>query len=63
MPDLRPEEISTAYRTWNDADRIAAHRAMTPSQRLALALEVSRAALRFADGRRAEFPPSKPPGS
>jgi hypothetical protein len=63
VPDRRPDEISTAYRTWNDADRIAAHRAMTPSQRLTLAVEASRAALRFATGRRAEGPPPKRPGS
>ncbi|MDA0166004.1 hypothetical protein OM076_37415 [Solirubrobacter ginsenosidimutans] len=33
---------------WNDTDAIARHRAMTPSQRLTLAIEVSRAALLFA---------------
>lgn len=38
--------------TWNDAARIAAHRAMSPAQRVALALQASRAALRFANGRR-----------
>jgi len=44
--------------TWNDADRIAAHRALSPEQRVALALEASRAALRFATGRRREAPRS-----
>jgi hypothetical protein len=40
--------------TWNDTEAINRHRAMTPSQRVALAIEVSRAALRFAEaGRRA----------
>jgi hypothetical protein len=34
--------------TWNDAEAIARHRAMTPSQRVALAIEISRAALLFA---------------
>jgi hypothetical protein len=38
--------------TWNDAEAIARHRAMTPSERLALAIEVSRAALRFAQAER-----------
>jgi hypothetical protein len=59
VPDPRREQISTAHHTWNDADRIAAHRAMTPSQRLALAIEARRAALRFANGRRVEAPQSK----
>jgi hypothetical protein len=34
--------------TWNDTEAISRHRAMTPSQRVALAIEISRAALRFA---------------
>jgi len=44
--------------TWNDPERIATHRAMSPAQRVALALEASRAALRFATGRRREAPRS-----
>ena len=38
--------------TWNDTEAIARHRAMTPSQRVALAVEISRAALRFAQAQR-----------
>jgi hypothetical protein len=34
--------------TWNDTDAIDRHREMSPSQRLALAIEASRAALEFA---------------
>src|SRR4051794_25066661 len=34
--------------TWNDTEAIARYRALTPSQRLTLAIEVSRAALMFA---------------
>jgi len=38
--------------TWNDTEAINRHRAMTPSQRVALAIEVSRAALLFAEAAR-----------
>jgi hypothetical protein len=38
--------------TWNDTEAINRHRAMTPSQRVALAIEASRAALRFAEAPR-----------
>ena len=38
--------------TWNDTEAIARHRALTPSQRVALAIEISRAALRFAQAER-----------
>ena len=38
--------------TWNDTEAIARHRAMTPSQRVALAIEISRAALRFTQAQR-----------
>jgi len=41
-------------RTWNDSRRITAHRAMSPKERLRLTIEASRAALRFAQGRRVE---------
>jgi hypothetical protein len=40
--------------TWNDAERIAAHRLLTPSERLRLTIELSRSVLRFANGRRVE---------
>src|SRR6478672_6005893 len=43
-----PDLPSQRGETWNDTDAIARHRAMTRSQRLALAIEVSRAALMFA---------------
>jgi hypothetical protein len=40
--------------TWNDTEAINRHRTMTPSERVALAIEVSKAALLFAEaGRRA----------
>jgi hypothetical protein len=38
--------------TWNDTEAINRHREMTPSQRVALAIEASRAALRFANAPR-----------
>ena len=38
--------------TWNDTGAINRHRAMTPSERLALAIEASRAALLFAEADR-----------
>jgi hypothetical protein len=50
-PRDRPSERGE---TWNDTEAIDRHREMTPEQRVALAIEVSRAALRFAEaGRRA----------
>jgi hypothetical protein len=38
--------------TWNDTEAIDRHRAMTPSERVALAIQISRAALRFAHAER-----------
>jgi hypothetical protein len=38
--------------TWNDTEAINRHRTMTPSQRVALAIQISRAALRFAHAER-----------
>jgi hypothetical protein len=38
--------------TWNDTEAINRHREMTPSQRVALAIQISRAALRFAHAKR-----------
>jgi hypothetical protein len=38
--------------TWNDTEAIARHRDMTPAQRVMLAIEASRAAMRFAEGAR-----------
>jgi hypothetical protein len=40
--------------TWNDPARIAFHRRLTPSARVRLMIEASRAALRFAHGRRVD---------
>jgi hypothetical protein len=54
MPPDPERARARASGTWNDPERIAAHRAMSPSVRLALTLEVSRAALRFANGRRVD---------
>jgi hypothetical protein len=47
-PDPRRAEPPT----WNDSVRIAVHRRLTPSARVKLTIEASRAALRFAHGRR-----------
>ncbi len=38
--------------TWNDPARIDVHRRLSPSARIRLTTEASRAALRFASGRR-----------
>jgi len=38
--------------TWNDTEAINRHRVMTPSQRVALAIQISRAALQFAHAER-----------
>ena len=38
--------------TWNDTEAINRHREMTPSQRVALAVEASRAALMIAEAKR-----------
>lgn len=40
--------------TYNSAERIAVHRALSPSERLRLTIEASRAALRFAEGERVD---------
>jgi hypothetical protein len=40
--------------TWNDPVRIAVHRQLTPSVRVSLMIEASRAVLRFARGRRVD---------
>jgi hypothetical protein len=40
--------------TWNDPLRIAFHRRLTPSDRIRLTIEASRAALSFARGRRVD---------
>lgn len=43
-----------AQQTWNDSERIAHHREMSPSERLQRTIAVSRATLRFARGARRE---------
>ena len=47
-----PSTPSTRGETWNSPERIAIHRGLTPSERLQLTIEASRAALRFAEGER-----------
>jgi hypothetical protein len=52
VADSNAELPSQRGETWNDAEAIARHRRMTPSQRVALAIEVSQAALRIAHAER-----------
>ena len=40
--------------TWNDPRSIDRHRELSPAERIRLAIEASRAALRFAHGRRVD---------
>jgi hypothetical protein len=40
--------------TWNDPRSIARHRELSPAERIRLAIEASRAALRFAHGLRVD---------
>lgn len=62
IPNVESELPSERGETWNDAEAINRHREMTPSQRVTLAIEVSRAALRFRDaGRRALERDQAPP--
>jgi hypothetical protein len=51
---VEPTPRQTRPSTWNDSARIAVHRRLTPSDRVRLMIEASRAALRFAHGRRVE---------
>ncbi len=53
-PDALPSQRGE---TWNDTEAINRHRSMTPAERVALAIEASRAALRFADGARVSDEP------
>lgn len=41
-------EHTFAWDTWNTPERIAAHRALAPAERIELAVQVSRAALALA---------------
>lgn len=49
-----PSTPSTPGETWNSPQRIAIHRGLSPSERLQLTIEASRAALRFAEGERVD---------
>jgi hypothetical protein len=51
---VEPHPPQTQPATWNDPPRIAVHRHLTPSARVRLMIEASRAALRFAHGRRVD---------
>ncbi|MGH2845851.1 MAG: hypothetical protein ACRDL0_07505 [Thermoleophilaceae bacterium] len=51
---VEPHPRQTQPATWNDSARIAVHRQLTPSGRVRLMIEASRAALRFAHGRRVD---------
>ena len=48
------DQPGTATGTWNDQDCIDRHRELSPDERVRLAIEASRAALRFARGRRVD---------
>jgi len=54
MADARTS-AAEPQRTWNTPEDIARHREMTPDQRIKKAIELSRAALRFATA------PGRPP--
>lgn len=49
---VEPHSPRAQPATWNDPVRIAVHRQLTPSARVQLMIEASRAVLRFARGRR-----------
>jgi hypothetical protein len=51
---VEPHPAQAQPATWNDPARIAVHRGLTPSARVRLMIEASRAALRFARGRRVD---------
>jgi hypothetical protein len=61
--DPSPRDLpSQRGETWNDTEAINRHRLMTPSERVALCIEISRAALMFeAAGRRAREKDQAPP--
>jgi hypothetical protein len=55
--ERKAELPSQRGETWNDTEAIARHRTMSPSQRVALAIDVSRAALMVAaSARRVDDP-------
>jgi hypothetical protein len=51
---VEPHPPQAQPATWNDPARIAIHRRLTPGARVRLTIEASRAALRFARGRRVD---------
>lgn len=51
---VEPHSPHAQPATWNDPVRIAVHRQLTPCARVRLMIEASRAALRFARGRRVD---------
>ena len=61
--DQSPRDLpSQRGETWNDTEAINRHRLMTPSERVALCIEISRTALMFeAAGRRAREKSQAPP--
>lgn len=52
MTDAPRELPSERGETWNDTEAINHHRLLTPSERVALAIEASEAALLFLDAKR-----------
>jgi hypothetical protein len=50
----KPNQPAKPPATWNDRARIAAHRDLSPGERVRLTIEASQAALRFAHGRRVD---------
>ena len=53
--DQSPRDLpSQRGETWNDTEAINRHRLMTPSERVALCIQISRAALKFHDAPRVD---------
>ena len=53
--DQSPRDLpSQRGETWNDTEAINRHRLMTPSERVALCIQISRAALKFRDAPRVD---------
>jgi hypothetical protein len=52
--DRDSQERDQRTTTWNDPRSIDRHRELSPAERIRLAIEASRAALRFAHGRRVD---------
>lgn len=54
LEELPPSAEGDEQGTWNTPEAIARHRLMAPEERLRRAVELSRAALRFAGAQRAD---------